>query len=224
MRRLAWTGIAALSLVCAAPAYSTALLTSAAGYTGPAFTIPSFYGDPNNFLYFNGPLSIGNGVTISSNAPLQSDIGVGSYGLADNGELANSPYIGVDDGTSTITLVFDTPVTSFGFGVNYSVKSGAPEGSSPVISAYSASNVLIASYDLEALAPIRMPGSVDQFQFRGIASTGAPIATFQLTGAYLVGQAQLAASVPEPVTWGVMLIGLGATTLLQRRRRESGKV
>ena len=221
MKSLLLAGIATVSLAFTSPAHSTALLTSAIGYTGPAFTIPSFYGDPNNFLYFNGPLSIGNGVTISSNAPSQSDIGVISYSLADNGELVSSPFIGLDDDTSTMTLTFATPIKSFGLGINYAIGTSEFLTNNPVISAFDSNNVLIASYNLEALAPIRTPGGIDQFQFRGITSTGEAISSFQLSGAFIVGQAQLATSVPEPATWILMLVGLGATTLVLRRQRHS---
>ena len=226
-------GIVAAALSMAAPAQSTTLLTSAVGYTGTQFTIPAFYGDPANFLYFTGPLSLGSGVSIKSNAPNQSDIGVistGGYGLSSNGNIFSSPYIGLDDGKSTMTITFDTPVASFGLGITYAVNADGtipdnPAGSfgnDPVISAYDASNALIASYDLLKLAPISTPNGTDQFQFRGISSTGAPISSFQMSGAFISGQAQLA--VPEPATWVLLLTSLGVATFVAGRGRRSPSV
>ena len=233
MRLFLNVGVIAAALAMATPAQSTTLLTSAVGYTGPQFTIPAFYGDHNNFLYFTGPLSLGGGVSIKSNAPNQSDIGVigaGKYGLSSNGNIVNSPYVGVDDGKSTMTITFDTPVASFGLGVTYAVNADGtiPDnpagafGNDPVISAYDASNALIASYDLLKLAPISTPNGIDQFQFRGISSTGSPISSFQMSGAFIAGQAQLA--VPEPATWVLLLAGLGAATFVARRGRGNPSV
>ena len=111
MKKYLNLGVVAAALGIASPAQSTSLLTSAVGYTGTQFTIPAFYGYPANFLYFTGPLSLGSGVSIKSNAPNQSDIGVigtGRYGLSNNGNIFSSPYIGLDDGKSTMTITFDT--------------------------------------------------------------------------------------------------------------------
>ena len=217
-----YLAIAAFLVAIAHPASSTTLRTTAIGYTGPALTIPAFYGDPNNFLFFSGTLPIGNGNTITTTAPAESDIGViggpDGYSLNANGHIYNSPYVGLDDNSSTITLKFAVPTQSFGLGVNYAVTTGGTiSGSDPTIAAYDINNVLIASYDLETLAPIRTPGGADQFQFRGIDSTDAKIASFTLSGAFIVGQAQLASAVPEPATWALLLLGLGATALLIRR-------
>ena len=233
MRRYLGLGVVATALALATPARSTTLLVSAVGYSGPNFTIPAFYADPKNFLYFTGPLSLGNGISIKSDAPLQSDIGVigaSGYGLNTNGNIINSQYIGLDDGKSTMTITFSNPVASFGLGVNYAVNADGtiPDtiagnaGNDPVISAYDAGNALIASYDLRTLAPISTPNGIDQFQFRGISSTGALISSFQMSGAFIVGQAQLA--VPEPATWVLLLGGLGAAICVARRGRSSPSV
>ena len=221
MSRFAAIGVALAGLAMAAPAQSTALLTSAVGYTGPSLRIPMLYS--SDYTYLNGPVSLGNGITFSSDAPNQSSIGRGGdgYYLDANGTTLLSYTIGLEDAVSTITLNFDAPVVSFGLAVNYAVTDqNTIIGNDPVISAYDSNQVLIASYDLEILAPIRTPSGIDQFAFRGITSSGAPISSFHLSGAFIVARGELETSVPEPATWAVLLAGLAITSLVLRTGRS----
>lgn len=54
MSRFAAIGVALAGLAMAAPAQSTALLTSAVGYTGPSLRIPMLYS--SDYTYLNGPV------------------------------------------------------------------------------------------------------------------------------------------------------------------------
>lgn len=188
--------------------------------------VPGSYGF--DFTYTNGPIDIGNGVTFSSTVPDLSSFGTNTsadaaagytaYSFTDNGTTVHTVTVGLEDTVSTVTLRFAVPVESFGAPINYAIQSNAAVGNDPVISAYDSLGGLIASYDLETTAPIRTPGGVDTFAFRGISSTGALISSFTLSGASIAAQAQLTASVPEPATWAILLAGMGAIGLITRRR------
>ena len=205
--------VAALS---AANVSAASLLTSSAGYTGPVLDLSGF----NGFYTFTaGPVALPGGITYSSTTS-SSVIGKGGYGLQQNGSSVNALIIGTNSGTDTVTLSFATPVASFGGGLNYSLRfsDNLPDGADPVIAAYDASNQLIASYDLFALAPISTPGATDAFAFRGIDGGGTAIASFTLSGGYLIIAGVDGGTVPEPATWALMVAGFGLVGMAVRRR------
>lgn len=207
---------AAVTLL-AIPASAASLLTSNAGYTGPTLDTGGL-GEPF-YLFTTGPVSLPGGITYSSPSS-NSVIGIGGYYFNDNGATFTTPIVGTngEDGTTAVTLTFDTPVAMFGGGFQYAVTRGVPFGDAPTISAYDSSNNLIASYDLLALAPIGF--GIDYFEFRGIDGGGIGIKSFVLSGSYIVMSAN-STVVPEAATWAMMIAGFGLVGASLRRRQAA---
>lgn len=210
-------------LTLSVTAQASSLLTSSVGYTGPALT---FLASQNvEYFYTNGPTALGNGISFTSTVDQGSSIGRGDvpsdvyFGLADNGRAQNVVTIGLESVNSEfMTLTFTDAVQSFGALMNYARFSDGTPHANPVISAYDSANNLIASYDLEALAPIITPGATDQFAFRGILSSGALIKSFRLGGSQIIATGAVAGAVPEPATWALMIVGFGMVGASMRKR------
>ena len=194
--------LGALALTLAAPASAAALLTSNGGYTGP--------------------VALPGGITYTSTSE-SSVIGTGGYGLNENGNAVTTPIVGTNGTTNTVTLTFANPVSAFGAGMSYAVFGGVPVGSNaPVISAFDINGALIASYDLEALAPIRSNGANEFFLFRGIDGQGTGIKSFTMTGAFIIAAGTFTSgAIPEPASWAMLIAGFGLTGAVMRRRRAA---
>lgn len=224
----------ALALAFAATgAQAAVLLTDNTTYAGLGLNLTAYATGNYNFTF--GPKPIPGGITFTAspggtggypyggNSGQGSVLGQGSYGLAGNGSFGgDAVYAGVDSGTGYAQFAFDTPQTEFGAYFNY-----APGvGDAPVISVLSMGNV-IASFDLSALAPISTPGGYNQFAFRGIrlsAGEGS-FDTFRFGGSYILAAATAdgkpqdpTGELPEPMTLGLMGLGLGGLYLTRRRR------
>jgi hypothetical protein len=205
---------AGLALVLfAAPASAAGLLTSSAGYTGPELSTGGL-GEPY-YLFTGGPQALPGGITFTSESSF-SVIGIGGYGLGANGFSVSTPIVGTNGAFVWVDLTFDTPVAMFGGGFNYAPGSGG----APTISAYDAADSLIASFDLEALAPISTPGATDAYLFRAIDGEGQMIKRFRLQGSFIVMAATGdSVVIPEPGTWAMMIAGFGLVGFAARRRR-----
>jgi len=219
----------ALLMTAAQAGAAGMLLTTSAGYTGPALTFLA--SQDTEYFYTSGPTALGGGITFTSTTPDGSSIGHGNvandfyYGLADNGRAQNVITIGTEStGAEFITLTFNTAVQSFGALMNYARFSDGTVHANPTISAYDSANNLIASYDLDALAPIITPGGVDQFAFRGILSTGALIKSFRLGGSDIIATGTVEGAVPEPATWALMIVGFGLVGGSMRRRHAAAAI
>lgn len=219
MKKVLYASAALSAAAISMPASAAALLTTDAGYAGPALDIGSF--TDQAFTFSSGPFALPGGITYSSTSS-RSVIGTGSYGLQSNGST-NTNTIGTNSGNATVTLTFDNTVSSFGAFMNYSLISpGNVDGDNPVIAAFDVNDNLIGSYDLLALAPIITPGGFNAFEFRGIDGEGVGIKSFTLTGAFLIARADAAVgAVPEPATWAFMIIGFGAIGGAMRRQRKA---
>jgi hypothetical protein len=149
-------------------------------------------------------------------------LGTGGYGLNENGSATTTPIIGTNGTTNVITLTFDNPVAAFGAGFTYAVINNQPVGNAPLISAFDSNGGLIASYDLEALAPIRSGGTNNFFLFRGIDGQGTGIKSFTMQGAFVIAAGSFTnAAVPEPASWAMLIAGFGLTGAAMRRRRAA---
>jgi hypothetical protein len=212
------------------------LLIDDTRYTGPQLDLTGYNKGSYNFTM--GPIFLPGGITFTAkpgdggNTGLGSIVGQGGHGLSDNGAIGGpATYIGIDSATGYAKLEFATAVSSFGGYWNYSQGYNSddgyflnPDNDSPTLSAFRADDTLIASYDLFTAAPINTPGAFNQFAFRGIVDDTADIKYLQFGGSYIVlaGTADgslIAAPIPEPETYAMLLAGLGMLALITRRRK-----
>jgi hypothetical protein len=207
------------ALLASMPASAAILLTNGTGYTGPVLDLSAF---PGFYTFTAGPVSLPGGITYTSTSA-GSVIGTGGYSLNENGSAATTPIVGTNGTTDAITLTFANPVSAFGAGMSYAVIGGVPVGSNaPVISAFDINGALIASYDLEALAPIRSNGANEFFLFRGIDGQGTGIKSFTMSGAFIIASGSFtSAVVPEPASWAMLIAGFGLVGATMRRRRAA---
>ena len=215
---------AALALLAASSAQA-ALLTSDAGYSGPALDLSAYATGSYNFTF--GPASIPGGITFTrstdtSNSGLGAVLGQGGYGLGDNGSFGGDAiYAGLDGPNGWIRFTLSAPVQSFGAYVNYAPGTGA----APTIAVLDQNGDVLESHDLAALAPVSTPGGFNQFAFRGIALDSASIYTLQLSGSYMIAAGSESGlpppPVPEPETYALLLAGLGVLAAATRRRRRA---
>jgi hypothetical protein len=177
------------------------------------------------FCFTAGPDQVGfNGFDVTFTGSYDVTLyGKSGYGLDQNG-VWDQPSAGTN-GETWVRLTFANPVTSVGAFMNYALRnSGEPDGSNPMLRAYDATNNLIASYDLFALAPIVTPRETNGGAFRGIEFAGG-ITTLELQGGYLITGDLIATSavsvVPEPSTYALMGMGLLVVGMVRRRTRSA---
>lgn len=240
----------ALGAVLLASAAQADLETSDAGYTGPfidlasrvdlcACGVPSGQGQIDaNYGYTFGPVDLPGMVFTRSqgdtNSGLGAVLGQGEYGLTGNGGFgAGAVFAGLDgwSGHMDFTLT-GGPVSEFGAYVNYAI-GGAGEGEevggNPFIAALGADGSVLETWDLSVLAPVSTPGGFNQFTFRGISRDSADIYGLRFGNAYIIaagtasGALPTVTPVPEPSTYALMLIGLGAVVLATRQRRRAAE-
>lgn len=215
--------LAGAVLLAFAGASNAALLTSNVGYTGMGLNLSAYATGDYNFTF--GPKSIPGGITFTrdmstdSNSGYGGVLGQGSYGLASNGSFGgDAVYAGLDGAEGWMRFSFDTAQTSFGVFANY-----APgDGSDPMIRVLRADLSVIEEYNLAADAPISTPDGFNEFAFRGISSSES-FMVFEMANSYMLatGTPDGIPPVPEPETYALMLLGLGAIGLVARRRQRN---
>ena len=218
----------ALGALTTAAQAAVTLVTDDAGYSGPVIDLSAYANGQYNFTF--GPITLPGGITLTAapggggNSGNGSVVGQGDYGLASNGSFGgDATYIGVDSRTGFVELAFDTAVSSFGAYFNY-----APGfGDAPTLEAFDDMGMLIASFDLEELAPIRTPGGFNEFEFRGLVSDVANIARIRFGGSFLLlagspdGSLATMNPVPIPAALPLFVGAIGAGSLVRRRRRAN---
>lgn len=223
--RSVFAAVAALSIAGAADAGT--LISSDASYTGPDLNLTGYDNGSYNFTF--GPLTLGDFTFTAApgsggNSGSGSVVGQGSYGLGTNGSFGgNAVYIGVDSATGYAQLLGTVGLSQLGFFFNYAPNNGVDNAT---ISTLNAAGDVMESFDLETLAPISTPGGFNEFQFRGVVSDNADIYGLRFGGNYILASGTATGDiatggVPEPATWGLMIMGFGATGVLVRRRRRT---
>ena len=152
-----------------------------------------------------------------------------SYSLVDNGDWFGDDgnrdgFVGLNSQSGAMTFTFDTPVAGVGGFVNYSVFNGSPDGDTPTLSIFDGGGTLLETFDLFNDAPIDTPAQSNAGAFRGFSRAQADIASFELSGAFIVLDDltftdEVASSViPVPAALPLMLSAMGGLALIARRR------
>lgn len=207
--------VTALSIV---PASAATTLISAAPINGTTTTFTATGGN-----------SVAAGSIINLNGLLTSGTtswyyGNGGYGIQSNGSWSNFSYASTNSSTGTITFDLGSTFSSAGAFLNYSP---ATFDGTPFITALDSARNVVATYNLATLAPVSTPGAVNDGAFRGIQSDISNIRYLSLTGGYLLAHSVTTANVaavPEPATWAMMILGMGAIGYSMRRRIKVSNV
>ncbi|MGV3710380.1 MAG: PEP-CTERM sorting domain-containing protein [Gemmatimonas sp.] len=219
--KIALRALAAATLLSASALPAQSLLT--AEFAGTQATdFLSNCPEQGDYCFTTGPAQVGtNGFSVTFSSPSDNAVyGAGGYYLQTNGTWTTRPLAGTNTGSDPLRLTFAVPVSRVGGFMNYAVfASGQVDGDDPVLSAYDASDNLIASYNLHSLAPISTSGD-NEGLFRGIEYAGG-ITSLELRGGYMITSDLVVSSVnvvPEPSTYALMGAGLLAIAFVRRRR------
>lgn len=142
---------------------------------------------------------------------------------------ARQGFAAVSTSDAALRLTFLRPISAFSAFVNY-VPPGFNDYLAPLLRAYAADGSLLASFDVDALAPIRTPGATNAGAWRGFTLATASVAyvefgrggvvlddaTFRMDGA-----ASPPAVVPEPGSLVLIALGIGGVGLVARRRKPT---
>jgi hypothetical protein len=213
--------MALLSMAASLPA-QTLLTSEFAGTVATDFDAACIAPGDMEQCFGGGPLAVGaNGFNVTYSA----SHGFASYGRLNTGFGANGNWY-TRDGVSTnsrsnenvISLTFTTLLSHIGAFMNYEPNASA----TPLLRAYNAMDELIASFALDAQAPISTPGVQDAALFRGIEYAGG-IRRLELSGSNLAATdfvvREAVVAVPEPRA--VALVFLAVLPLLARGRRRT---
>lgn len=216
---------AVLATIFMSPAHAV-LVTNTSGFTSPIQF--DFSDQPPGYTFTTGPVTVGASTgesitytssNISTNSGQGGVIGSGDYSLGGNGSWGDPfSFAGVDGTFDFITFTFNSNlVSAVGGFLNYFPNGGA----SPTISVYDSSDVLLESYDLEALAPISTPGEFNSGDFRGIMRNTSDIKSFRISNSYIIANSITFEPVPgEPVPGPLPILGVAAVFGYSRKLRK----
>lgn len=141
----------------------------------------------------------------------------GGYGYNDNGSWSGTPMIGTNSPADAMNLVFTLPVGGFLADINWAVFTGSPYADA-YLRAYDSSNNLLDSIQFSSGASnLQAPG------YWGFIEAPGSIARIELVGAYIGARnitiSDLAGGVPEPATWGLMILGFAGLGGALRRQK-----
>ncbi len=212
LRALAATAALALSVAIAAPASAATPVVSLSSFGDPA-TLPGGQQLIANFNDAGNPTGVllpGFSLTLNG-----STVGFNEGGSGYSGTLFNDPthYLTVPGGAST-TLTSVNGLTSM------SIYMGSPD-------TYNYIHFVGAGYDHTLSGTDLVLGDTNQswnwgkrvnFDFGGARVTSV---TFSSTGNSFELDNVAGGGVPEPATWGLMIMGFGGMGALFRRRRAA---
>lgn len=221
MMKLICSVLAALVAVVAAGPTTAAVITSIPG--GTVIAMPAL-----GFNFSAGPQIFGGGtetVTWTSATSMSVFGYTDTYVYNDNGIWSGLTsgliMAATNDSSAAMTFAFSSPVTEVGGFVNYAFYMG-DRYSVPEILAYDSSYNLIES----AILKFSTGGGINTGFFYGFAES-TPIAYFKLQGAY-IGLTDLTigsiTAVPEPSTWGMVLLGFAGLGFVGYRRSRRSEI
>lgn len=203
-----------LAAAACAPLLSAAALVSSLLDSAVVYEFPS-----ENYLG-SGPRLVAPGISWSARSASAVFGYTAGYSFDENGSWLGMAMIGTNDGRSSMSLSFATPVAGVGAYLNYAP---SVSGSPAVIAIYDAAGVLLDSYRLD----FTTDGSLNSGEFRGFLLPSAGISRLTLSGG-LIGAAHLQVqvtaldavlpAVPEPRTAAMLGIGLLALLVGSARR------
>ena len=169
-----------------------------------------------------GPVSLGQMVTLTSTDP-NAVIGNDFYQLGSNGQFtpAANGFAALNDISGDSVFHFGNgPVARVGAFLNYSPDLTPPD---VTLTALDSSGNVLQSYDLNTVLAISTPNGVNATAFRGITSSSADIAAFEVSnGSVAVSGLSFsvvpAAATPEPAS--LTLLSMGLLGLFGRRPRR----
>jgi hypothetical protein len=157
---------------------------------------------------------VGGGTTVDVTGPTTSDGGINfSLGYSDSG--STSPFTETLQWNNTLSGIYGVTLTTIAAVVN-------GENDVDITNAFLTGGSIMGSLGLTPDV-----GSTDLNESYSLMSTLLDAGTYTLTiegtrgttGSFGGNVAFTAASVPEPATWGMMLLGFGAVGFAMRRRR-----
>ena len=201
-----------VSTVALGSAANAAVITSLPG--GTAVPIPVL-----NVTHVSTPHVLAPGIVANPSGVANFTPGyTGGYGFSSNGSWSGTSMIGLDTQSGYFTIDFANPISAFLGELNWTTSFFAGDS---VISIYGASG-LLESLTLEAGgANAVAPG------FWGFSRSAADITSVRFENEY-IGVRNISiistAAVPEPATWGMMILGFGMMGAAMRRRRQQVRV
>jgi hypothetical protein len=197
---------ACAALFAAAPASATVIHALEGG---TAVTIPTIVDE--DYIGTKGPVTFGPGITYSST--VSSLFGfTGTYGFAPEVLWSGTPLIGLNRTSGTFTLAFAAPLRSFLAEVNWTEYTTSRDAS---MSAYDSHGNLLDTILLEHNGSVATPG------YLGFSDEGGDIARVTFSNEFVAIRdiSVLAAAVPEPASWAMLIAGFGLAGLALRGRR-----
>lgn len=207
--------LTAMMLAMSAAPVEAALVTSSANFNNATTTVFS------TVAQGLGPANL-NGFTVTGTGAGFFAADDRNYGLTTNGNWTNFGFLGLFTNESTLTIDLGASYGSVGAFLNYS-------GVRPIarLIALDSNLSLLESYNLVTDAPIVTPNGSNDGAFRGISRSSADIrylcfeSGFMVAHSITLGDVAVAAPVPEPVTWAMLITGFGLIGGVARRRRAS---
>jgi opacity protein-like surface antigen len=163
-----------------------------------------------------GPVVFGPGIIFQSSNSSSVFGYTGGYGFGSNGGWSDVPMIGLNTNNGFFTLTFASAISSFLAEVNWT----ANNPTNATMGVYDVAGNLIESLTLEANGVNQVPVG-----FHGFSETSNSIKSIRFSNEYIgirnISTATAAGAVPEPATWAMMILGMGAVGFAMRRRRKN---